>query len=66
MIEAWRPYHPADQPPLSGHSGYINSLHAPQPRAPCDLVIVSKGNGLFRAIAEVRRPLRVATAARGR
>lgn len=57
MIEAWRPYHPADQPPLSGHSGYIKFPYTLRNRVrPGDLVIVSKGNGLFRAIAEVVGP----------
>lgn len=56
MIEAWRPHH-VESSPLSGSSSYIKFPYILRNRVRLhDLIVVSKGNSFFRAIAEVIGP----------
>lgn len=53
MIEAWRPFQPEGQP-LTANTGQIKYPFTLRNRVrKGDLVVVSKGNSLFRAIGEV-------------
>lgn len=60
MVEAWRPHHPANEA-MHANVGYVRFPHILRNDVRNgDIVIVSKGNSLFRAIGEVVGPYQYA------